>query len=103
MATSAAYAANATEPVTMSFTVGPERYSAPPVEIWMMPSAPPASAKPLRAALSVWDEETLIAGEGEGAGLGGVEHLGVLLGSGDGHAGGLLRQCGCGSTFLNLP
>jgi hypothetical protein len=61
LATSAAYAANASEPVTMFFTLGPERYSAPPVEIWMIPSEP-ASAKPLRAALSVWEDDTLIAG-----------------------------------------
>ena len=40
---------------------GPERYSAPPVETWMMPSEP-ASAKPLRAAFRVCDDETLIAG-----------------------------------------
>ncbi len=45
----------------MFLTLGPERYSAPPVEIWMMPSDP-ASAKPLRAALRVWDEDTLMAG-----------------------------------------
>ena len=45
----------------MFFTVGPERYSAPPVETWMMPSAP-ASAKPLSAALRVWEDDTLIAG-----------------------------------------
>ena len=61
LATSRAYAAKATEPVTMSLTVGPERYSAPPVEIWMMPSLP-ASAKPASAALSVCEEETLMAG-----------------------------------------
>ena len=60
-ATSAAYAANATEPVTMSLMVGPERYSAPPVETWMIPSLP-ASAKPASAAFSVWEEDTLIAG-----------------------------------------
>src|SRR3546814_8337981 len=41
---------------------GPERYFAPPVEIWMMPSAP-ASAKPLRAALRVCEDDTLIAGK----------------------------------------
>jgi len=46
----------------MSFTEGPERYSAPPVETWMMPSEP-ASAKPLSAALRVWEEDTLIAGK----------------------------------------
>ena len=40
---------------------GPERYSDPPVETWTMPSLP-ASAKPLIAALSVWLEDTLIAG-----------------------------------------
>ncbi len=45
----------------MFFTDGPERYSAPPVEIWMMPSDS-ASAKPLSAALSVCDDDTLIAG-----------------------------------------
>ena len=39
----------------------PERYSAPPVETWMIPSLP-ASAKPLRAALRVCDDETLMAG-----------------------------------------
>ena len=62
MATSAAYAAKATDPVTMSLRVGPERYSAPPVETWMIPSEP-ASAKPCSAALSVWLEETLMAGK----------------------------------------
>ena len=61
LATSCAYAANATDPVTMSLTVGPDRYSAPPVETCTMPSLP-ASAKPRRAALSVCDEVTLIAG-----------------------------------------
>ncbi len=61
LATSWAYAASATEPVTMSFTVGPDRYSAPPVDTCTMPSLP-ASAKPRRAALSVCDELTLIAG-----------------------------------------
>jgi hypothetical protein len=45
----------------MFLTLGPERYSAPPVEIWMMPSDS-ASAKPWSAALSVWDDETLMAG-----------------------------------------
>src|SRR5687768_18524653 len=45
----------------MFFTVGPERYSAPPVETWMIPSDS-ASANPLRAALRVWDEDTLMAG-----------------------------------------
>ncbi len=60
-ATSAAYAANATDPVTMFFTEGPERYSAPPVETWTMPSEP-ASAKPLSAAFSVCEDDTLIAG-----------------------------------------
>src|SRR6478735_3683252 len=45
----------------MSLTDGPERYSAPPVETWMMPSDP-ASAKPFRAALRVCEEDTLIAG-----------------------------------------
>ena len=45
----------------MSLTDGPERYSAPPVETWMMPSDP-ASANPLSAALRVWDDDTLMAG-----------------------------------------
>ena len=62
MATSTAYAANATEPLTMFFTAGPERYSAPPVEIWMIPSDS-ASAKPLSAAFRVCDDDTLIAGK----------------------------------------
>src|SRR6266545_4523180 len=60
-ATARAKAARATAPATMSFTVGPDRYSAPPVETWMMPSLS-ASAKPRKAAFSVWDEVTLIAG-----------------------------------------
>ena len=45
----------------MFFTLGPERYSAPPVETWMIPSLP-ASAKPLSAAFRVWEELTLMAG-----------------------------------------
>ena len=45
----------------MFFTFGPDRYSAPPVETWMMPSEP-ASAKPCRAAFRVWDDDTLMAG-----------------------------------------
>ena len=61
LATSSANAAKASEPVTMFLTVGPERYSAPPVEIWMMPSDS-ASAKPCSAAFSVCDDETLMAG-----------------------------------------
>ena len=39
----------------------PDRYSAPPVEIWTMPSLS-ASANPRSAALSVWLEVTLMAG-----------------------------------------
>ncbi len=46
----------------MSLTVGPDQYSAPPVDTWTMPSLS-ASAKPARAALSVCDEETLMAGK----------------------------------------
>ena len=61
MATSAAYCANATDPLTMFLTEGPERYSAPPVETWMMPSEP-ASAKPLSAAFKVCEDDTLMAG-----------------------------------------
>src|SRR3954447_21025466 len=45
----------------MSLMCGPERYSAPPVEICTIPSLP-ASAKPWSAALSVCDDDTLIAG-----------------------------------------
>src|SRR6476620_5526375 len=45
----------------MFLMLGPERYSAPPVETWMMPSEP-ASAKPLRAAFSVCELDTLMAG-----------------------------------------
>jgi hypothetical protein len=45
----------------MSFTVWPEAYSAPPVEIWTMPSEP-ASVNPCRAALRVGEEVTLMAG-----------------------------------------
>jgi len=39
----------------------PDRYDAPPVVTWTMPSDP-ASAKPRRAALSVCEEVTLTAG-----------------------------------------
>ena len=52
----------------MFLTVGPERYSAPPVETWMMPSDP-ASAKPCRAALSVCDDDTLMAGKAKALSL----------------------------------
>jgi hypothetical protein len=45
----------------MSLTAWPDRYSAPPVETCTIPSLS-ASAKPLRAALSVWLDVTLIAG-----------------------------------------
>src|ERR1700712_426320 len=45
----------------MSLMVGPERYSAPPVETWMIPSLP-ASANPASAAFNVCEEDTLIAG-----------------------------------------
>ncbi len=60
-ATSCAYAASARAPVTMSLMVEPERYSAPPVLTWTMPSLS-ASAKPWIAAVSVWLDETLMAG-----------------------------------------
>src|SRR5438309_73760 len=55
LATSCANAARATAPVTMSLTVGPDRYSAPPVETWTMPSLsasaiPPRSSRRSRAA-----------------------------------------------------
>ena len=45
----------------MFLTPAPERYSAPPVDTWTMPSLP-ASAKPFSAALRVCDDETLMAG-----------------------------------------
>jgi hypothetical protein len=59
-ATTAANSARAVAPVTM-FLTEPERYSAPPVEIWMIPSLS-ASANPRSAAFSVWVDVTLIAG-----------------------------------------
>ena len=60
-ATDLAKWASAIAPVTMSFTPEPDRYSAPPVDTWMMPSLS-ASANPRSAALSVWLDVTLIAG-----------------------------------------
>ena len=60
-ATVSAKWASATAPVTMSLTDWPDRYSAPPVETWTIPSLP-ASANPRRAAFSVWLDVTLIAG-----------------------------------------
>ena len=74
----------------MFFTLGPERYSAPPVETWMMPSDA-ASANPWSAALRVCEDDTLIAGKANWSALGGVEHLGVGLGGRDGHLFCLLR------------
>jgi hypothetical protein len=52
----------------MSLIAGPERYSAPPVETWMMPSEA-ASAKPCRAAFSVWELDTLMAGNAKAPAL----------------------------------
>jgi hypothetical protein len=60
-ATTCANSASATAPVTMSFTLVPDANSAPPVEIWMMPSLS-ASANPRSAAFNVSDEVTLMAG-----------------------------------------
>ena len=60
-ATTCANSARATAPVTISLTPSPDANSAPPVEIWMMPSLP-ASAKPLSAALTVSDDVQLIDG-----------------------------------------
>lgn len=60
-ATMCANSARATAPVTMSLLYWPPRNSAPPVEIWMMPSLS-ASAKPRSAACRVWVEVTLMAG-----------------------------------------
>ena len=45
----------------MFFTPCPDRYSAPPVLTWMMPSLS-ASAKPCSAAFRVWELVTLMAG-----------------------------------------
>ena len=45
----------------MSFTVEPERYSAPPVETCTIPSLS-ASAKPRSAAVRVCEDVTLMAG-----------------------------------------
>ena len=39
----------------MSLVEAPDQYAAPPVETWTMPSHS-ASAKPRRAAFSVWEE-----------------------------------------------
>src|SRR5690349_14996108 len=82
----------------MSFTVGPERYSAPPVEIWMMPSAP-ASAKPLRAALSVWDEETLIAGKAKAPALAASSISAYFSGVAMGMLVGSCGSAGAGRLF----
>ena len=60
-ATTCANSASATAPVTMSLTPAPDRYSAPPVDIWTIPSLP-ASANPRSAAFSVWLEVTLMEG-----------------------------------------
>lgn len=60
-ATMCANSARATAPVTMSLLYWPPRNSAPPVDIWMMPSLS-ASAKPRSAACRVWVEVTLMAG-----------------------------------------
>jgi hypothetical protein len=60
-ATTCANSASATAPVTMSFTVVPERNSAPPVDTWMMPSLS-ASANPRRAAFRVCELVRLTAG-----------------------------------------
>ena len=68
----------------MFFTLGPERYSAPPVETWTMPSLP-ASAKPWRAAFRVCEERDVDGRVGERLTLRLVEHLGVDLGRRDGH------------------
>ncbi len=46
----------------MFLMVGPDAYSAPPVETWMMPSLP-AAAKPAIAALRLWELVMLIAGK----------------------------------------
>jgi hypothetical protein len=45
----------------MLLIVGPDTYSAPPVESWTIPSLC-ASANPWSAALRVCEEVTLIAG-----------------------------------------
>ena len=83
-ATTCANSASAAAPTTMFLTAWPDRYSAPPVEIWTIPSLP-ASANPRSAAFRVWLEVTLIAGIREAALLGPVEHLGVDLWRRDRH------------------
>ncbi len=60
-ATTLVNSARPTAPVTMSLTLVPEANSAPPVEACRMPSLP-ASANPRRAALTVIDDVTLMAG-----------------------------------------
>ena len=60
-ATTCANSASATEPVTMSLTAWPDRYAAPPVDTWTIPSLP-ASANPRSAAFRVWLEDTLTEG-----------------------------------------
>ena len=56
-ATTLAYSASATAPVTMSLTLVPEANSAPPVDAWMIPSLP-ASANLARSGPS-WGEATV--------------------------------------------
>jgi hypothetical protein len=60
-ATTCANSASADAPTTMFLTAAPDRYSAPPVETWMIPSLL-ASANPRSAAFSVWLDVTLMAG-----------------------------------------
>ena len=81
--------------------VGPDAYSAPPVETWMMPSEP-ASAKPCRAGVQGLRRADVDGRVGEGALLGRVDHLGVDLGSGDGHAGGSSHTVRAGASARHV-
>ena len=68
----------------MSLTVGPDRYSAPPVETWTMPSLRPRRSR--ERGVQGLGGGDVDGREGEAARLRPVEHLGVDLGGGDGHA-----------------
>ena len=70
--------------------VGPERYSAPPVETWTMPSRA-GLGEALERRVQGLRGRHVDGREGEALRLRGVQHLGVLLGGGDGH-GGTPRQ-----------
>ena len=83
----------------MFFTDGPERYSAPPVETWMMPSAP-ASANPLSAALRVWEDDTLIAGNAKAPAFAASSISAYFSGVAMGTGGLLGVTTACDSTLV---